>query len=572
MILLITLLSTGRNRDEGFSDDDVPNGQNQQPEPVVKPRVVILGERHSGVPWLEHTLDLCFPDATVASSFQRDGYFFQDEPADKHVSVVVVVTLNPYDWVQVMRTHPQFMPNHVDMDDWREFLEKPWTMERPERDFEMQDETGHVCQQGFRYNQVVSCVKSLQDDPSSNPIYELQQDSGEPFESILQLRAAKLRNHVQQVGDWVPALRVVKYEDLMESTKDDSGQSVPGVFETLQQLASDLNLGWSCKIRKAPAVNSSVKITQELVRFMNQHVDWRAEQLVGYTQWDEDNIPYHDNDGLTTTSPTATPSNYPTVLLTAAPSATPSGTPTVMNQPPTESPSDAPSGTLSVAPSAGNGNASVTTAVPSLHPSASPSKVDTSSLSPAAGSNVTAAPTLLTSAPTTVDNNTNADQQNQEKDDEAVDDDNDDGEEDEEDDNDDDAVDDDTVADNDDDAINGNDSADNQSSSSPTPSPTMIQPSSTPSLMTTQAPSAQEQTNSTASSSEGEEVAQDAGTKDQAAGSDNTKKKKKKKKKHSQTSSEGSGGGMGATTDAEKGGTNEAVNDENGRGEGDQDR
>ena len=64
-----------------------------------------------------------------------------------------------------------------------------------------------TCQQGFRYNEIVSCNKEPLPPEAYNgyfycsrhqPFYELKQDgSGMPFENIMEMRSAKIRNFLE---------------------------------------------------------------------------------------------------------------------------------------------------------------------------------------------------------------------------------------------------------------------------------------------------------------------------------------------------------------------------------------
>jgi hypothetical protein len=291
--LVITIVLISVMASTSKSDNIPTNGSLSHHDSLAneRPRIVVLGERHSGLQWLEHSLRLCFPNATVSSTLSRVGYFFQDDPLDPDIHVVAVA-LNPYDWVELMRTHPQYMPNHANIDDWKEFLTREWTMQRPERDNEMESKHGKVCQMDFGFDEVVSCVESLEDDPTTNPIYELKRDgSGEPFESILELRAAKFHNHVEQMSQWVRSVNVVQYETLLDKVTDHSGKTVPGIFDLIEKLAADLDLEWSCSIRYAEPVRITSTHTADFVTYLNKHVHWDAEALFGYTPIDESAIP-----------------------------------------------------------------------------------------------------------------------------------------------------------------------------------------------------------------------------------------------------------------------------------------
>eukprot|EP00545_Synedropsis_sp_CCMP1620_P004801 CAMPEP_0119009358 /NCGR_PEP_ID=MMETSP1176-20130426/4311_1 /TAXON_ID=265551 /ORGANISM="Synedropsis recta cf, Strain CCMP1620" /LENGTH=815 /DNA_ID=CAMNT_0006961863 /DNA_START=54 /DNA_END=2498 /DNA_ORIENTATION=- len=344
-IILISVVSSS-----GGGSGSPPHSSLNQHDSIEeegnKPRIIVIGERNSGVTWLEHSLNVCFPNATVSHTLQREGFLFQDEidlSKQETETHVVVVALNPYDWVHTMRTRPHNAPNHAGIVNWQDFLKKEWTMDRPERDFDMKDKPGPVCQQGFEVNQVVSCVASPDKDPSMNPIYELKRDgSGEAFASILELRADKFRNHVQEVSKWVDSVTVVKYEDLVADTMDGASQTVAGLFNVMQSVAALSHQAWSCSFRDAPPVplEDEEALTPDFVSFLNEHIDWEAEALFGYspltTDTDDDPTAFTDDDDDTaavnvnddhfddgvTYPPTPAPSESSVEADTAAPTPT----------------------------------------------------------------------------------------------------------------------------------------------------------------------------------------------------------------------------------------------------------
>ena len=87
----------------------------------------------------------CYKEAHVTSSLQRLAYFFQDDQSSQqHDAVVLHVTLNVFDWVENMRKSPRYAPNHGTESkpmEWKTFLEKEWTMKRPDRDLKYQNST-----------------------------------------------------------------------------------------------------------------------------------------------------------------------------------------------------------------------------------------------------------------------------------------------------------------------------------------------------------------------------------------------------------------------------------------------
>eukprot|EP00980_Cylindrotheca_fusiformis_P030248 scaffold24611_cov166-Cylindrotheca_fusiformis.AAC.1 len=81
----------------GKSNEDAHQSISDQVESNIT-QLVILGERHSGVPWLEETLGACYKDNDVVSTLQRPAFYFQDDPSSQDDdSIVVQLVLNPYD-------------------------------------------------------------------------------------------------------------------------------------------------------------------------------------------------------------------------------------------------------------------------------------------------------------------------------------------------------------------------------------------------------------------------------------------------------------------------------------------
>jgi hypothetical protein len=253
-------------------------------------RLIILGERHSGTAWLQARLKECFPRSSVLSNLQRPGFFFQEEPTEdtqqQHDMIVVHVTLNIYDWLEQMRSSPEYAPNHVGKHKeghivplpWKEFLEKPWTMDRPERDLPLQNATNTRCQLEFHYDQVVSCAEKATGG-TDNPIYELRQDDGTAYESILQLRAAKLRNH-QSVQNWkhVKKFLTLSYENTGKEFKS-------RLLSEIHQFA-DWTAACSGDVLPPLAEHTAIMST-EFFDYVNRNADWTAEALVSYKPWSE---------------------------------------------------------------------------------------------------------------------------------------------------------------------------------------------------------------------------------------------------------------------------------------------
>jgi hypothetical protein len=317
VIAVVVFGSSMSSESNGKTDNNVSLSSLMDEIPNDEYRIVVLGERHSGTVWMIERLRECFPHVEVSTNLQRMGFFFQDDEAtarskdealdnnhnyDKD-TIVVHVTLNVYDWLEQMRLSPEYAPDHVGTHKelghvvplgWEEFLSKPWTTERPPTDLTLANETGPVCQMAFHYNEVVSCAKTA--GGIGDPMYELQPggESGHPFESIIDLRAAKLKNHhsVQESWPSVKKMIQVSYETTAQDFKtkllseileftgwnggsyDDNGATLPCSGNLLP-----------------PSLDSSNEMTLEFVEYVTKNADWYIEEgVASYVPWTQSEI------------------------------------------------------------------------------------------------------------------------------------------------------------------------------------------------------------------------------------------------------------------------------------------
>lgn len=325
--------------------DEIPNDEY---------KIVVLGERHSGTTWIKDRIQECFPQVHVTTALQRPTYFFQDDEETANAKdrkihgeenqnkntkektnniIAVHVTLNVYDWLQLMRLSPQYAPNHVGTHkelghavplEWREFVTKLWTMERPTNDLQYANMTGPICQHSFSYNEVVSCNgKQSLISSHGDPIYELQRNSnnhndtieGLPYNSIIGLRADKLRNHQNISHTWPSVKKMIHipyeaagrkfkkgliYEILNftgwnggKHTNDNTGETLPCSGDVLP-----------------PSLDSSKEMTIEYVKYVSQHVDWEAEERSLYKKWTKEDAfvkGIHSQKKKSKTTSTSTP-------------------------------------------------------------------------------------------------------------------------------------------------------------------------------------------------------------------------------------------------------------------------
>jgi hypothetical protein len=289
--------------------DEIPNDEYT---------VVIVGERHSGTSWIQARVQECFPHSTVKTALARPGYFFQysenDDSSDdddndttkstpnkrpkksKHRyqnqdTIVIHVTLNIYDWLEQMRLSPEYSPNHAGRHDeghmvpllWKDFLSKPWTLDtgRPERDLPFKNSTGNVCQLGFTYDQVISCVENPLAGPFDNPIYELKED-GTPYGSIIDLRAAKIQNHQSiQRETFVKKFITIPYEHAAREFKIKIVEEIQNFAKWTPSCSGDVI---------PPLLDKSNGMSLQYVSYVTERTDWSIEYDVGYTPMTKEEV------------------------------------------------------------------------------------------------------------------------------------------------------------------------------------------------------------------------------------------------------------------------------------------
>ena len=184
---------------------------------------------------------------------------------------------DPYDWVQSMYERPYNMPLHKNASDWKKFVSTPWTMARPKEDALLEAHGGRVCQNRFRYHEVVPCTKPLNpsEDPTVRqpPKYELRLDgSGMPYNSIVDLRRDKILNFLNTGKfDHVTAVLPVRYEDLLHD----------GTRRLLTAIEGMTGVKAKCEINE-PRKRREKVLDSDFVTWMNNRVDWSTEAILGY--------------------------------------------------------------------------------------------------------------------------------------------------------------------------------------------------------------------------------------------------------------------------------------------------
>lgn len=160
---------------------------------------------------------------------------------------------DPYDWVEAMRERPHHAHDHVGLA-WKDFATKPWLGIRPrgpadeakieESEKGLEKKVG--CMAGYTFNEVSPCSKEDSENRAghSHYMYEMRHDgSGRAYGSIIELRAAKIRNFLQVPGSpgvmvFMPArydmLNVHGTAGFLRKVSHLTGLQAPGKLQTFQ--------------------------------------------------------------------------------------------------------------------------------------------------------------------------------------------------------------------------------------------------------------------------------------------------------------------------------------------------
>lgn len=247
-------------------------------------QISIIGERHSGTRWLYEHIGECFNHSIpVKRHLTRYKHWFQYQNSSKYPKGTIVMGQfrHPFDWLEAMRKIPHHASNHIDLE-WKEFLSKEWNTPRIGLDLEYINATSKpTCQQDFKFDEVNSCFleplpkKAYSKLRYSNnqPFYELKQDgSGTPFSNIMEMRAAKIRNFVRvKEYDGIVDFWPTQYEQLV----------VEGTDALLSRLEELTGTKRDCTA-SPPQSRQRRPLKREFVEYVNSHLDWSAENLVGY--------------------------------------------------------------------------------------------------------------------------------------------------------------------------------------------------------------------------------------------------------------------------------------------------
>jgi hypothetical protein len=232
----------------------------------------------------EHLRD-CFSHAVVVrTGLHRWKHWFQDNGNYKgRKSMVVVMFRDPIQWIEAMHTVSHHAPHHYGLS-WREFVSKPWTMEYFGKDLtlltkEQIEDNQVICQQQFGPKEVVPCLEEKfipainSDVVSMRPNYELRHDgSGQPYNSILELRRDKVQNFVDiknYIG--IQDYEAVRYEDVVQN----------GTEALIRRLEQALDIKAQCR-PDPPKPLKLYSVGGEYLQWLNDHIDWSVEALIGY--------------------------------------------------------------------------------------------------------------------------------------------------------------------------------------------------------------------------------------------------------------------------------------------------
>jgi hypothetical protein len=253
--------------------------------------IALLGERNSGTTWMLRELRKCYNESfLVLNHMTRHKHYFQynDEKYRYNQTLVVAEFRHPYQWVLAMVEKPRRCTAHRNMD-WKTFVTTPWTIPREMSDAKHSNSTDRVCQQRFRYHEVVSCEehppayeyvvykdKHRQNDQSV-PIYELRRDgSGQPFSNVLEMRAEKIRNHALEVREFpfVEQVVIIRYEDLLRY----------GTAELHRQIMAATGIEPHCDVTPPQPDRPQREMPDGFKEWIDENVDWDAEALIGYSK------------------------------------------------------------------------------------------------------------------------------------------------------------------------------------------------------------------------------------------------------------------------------------------------
>ena len=274
-----------------------------------RPSLHLVGERHSGTKWMSNHLIDCFGDQVdFVKGYSTFKHWFQvdDDPVDETSSntssseswainraVVISQFRNVWDWTEAMRSKPYSSPSHFNLS-WSTFVTKPWTMPRygedkPFDDLSFAKQSNITCRNKCssykRPYEIIPCLANNtffihgkgRKSHFMLAFYEMDPRTGLPFPNILALRKAKILNFLSmQHFSQVSSFHVVRFEDLVHD----------GSSTLIRELEQELNATARCQ----PLVGGDSSriaarpLHSTFVEYMDKHVDWETEALLGYSK------------------------------------------------------------------------------------------------------------------------------------------------------------------------------------------------------------------------------------------------------------------------------------------------
>jgi len=285
------VISKPEQQQQNFLRDGSQEGEIQrmdEPSSNKIKAISILGERNSGTTWIYEHLGECFNHSIpVHRRLTRYKHWFQDERVGFITKDTLAIAMfrNPFEWVEGMRKKPHHAPMHMYLP-WEDFITRPWTMKRAGSDLTLDEEVKQKqfgCQEHFNFNDLISCEKRPYAEgffkqatrySEHQPFYEMRNDgSGEPFDNLLEMRAAKIRNFLSVVSyENVNKLMILQYEELLREGTD---QLIRKIEELSGKMAN-------CN-PTPPQIRAHRKINSRLFHQLLDRIDWDAEKLIGYS-------------------------------------------------------------------------------------------------------------------------------------------------------------------------------------------------------------------------------------------------------------------------------------------------
>ena len=213
--------------------------------------------------------------------------------------VVISLVRNPCDWVLAMNEKPHHSLAHWNLTTnsplpWKDFVSKLWTLDRREyakflsgddltliekvnNGLMSQEELFNMsCQHHITWRHIVPCSESdrkasarLTKVTRGHAMYELNYDqSGQPYNSIVELRRDKILNFFQAVPNMTGVSHFIplRYEDVVSQ----------GSFSLIERIENALGVKAVCDPVQPQNVTRK-KRSYSFVDWMNQNIDWEAE-------------------------------------------------------------------------------------------------------------------------------------------------------------------------------------------------------------------------------------------------------------------------------------------------------